>query len=103
MISESDWKKLKKIKAVALERFCGSALADFEEAIACRDESNHARYLRVYKLIHDYDERLALVFDGHSRSKASIQLMLLRKEGLVTDDELETLSEALQKSTDPYR
>jgi hypothetical protein len=32
-----------------------------------------------------------------------IQLMLLRQEGLVTNDELETLSEELKKSTEPSR
>lgn len=103
MISESDWKKFKKIKASALERFCASALADFEDAIACSDASNHARFLRLYELVQDHNKRLALLFDGLSRSRASMQLMLMRKEGLVTDDELGTLSEALRKSTDPYR
>jgi hypothetical protein len=103
MISESDWKKFKKIKESALERFCGAAMAEFEEAIANRDASNHARYLCLYKLVENYDKRIALLFNDHSRSKAMIQLMLLRQEGLVTNDELETLSEELKKSTEPSR
>ena len=103
MISESDWKKFKKIKATALERFCGAALEEFEDAIANRDTSNHARYLYLYKLVENYDKRIALLFNDHSRSKAIMQLILLRQEGLVTDDELGTLSEELKKSTDPSR
>jgi len=101
MISESDWKKFKRIKASALERFCGGAIEAFEQAIEDHEASNHARYLNLYKLVKDYDKRIALLFDDHSRSKAMIQLMLLRQEGLVTDAELATLSEELRKSTEP--
>ena len=71
--------------------------------IADRNASNHARYLYLYKLVENYDERIALLFNDHSRSKATIQLMLLRQEGLVTEDELGTISEELKKSTDPSR
>ena len=100
-ITESDWKKFKKIRESALERFCGAAMDDFEEAISNRDTSNHARYLYLYKLVEAYDKRIALLFNDYSRSKAMMQLMFLRQEGLVTNDELETLSEELMKSTQP--
>lgn len=103
MISESDWKKFKKIKDSALERFCGTAMDDFEEAIAKRDAPNHARYLYLYKLLENYDKRISLLFNDHSRSKAMMQLMLLRQEGLVTNEELDTLSEEMKKSTEPNR
>ncbi|HYW75602.1 MAG TPA: hypothetical protein VFA48_03130 [Gammaproteobacteria bacterium] len=101
MISESDWKKFKKIKESALERFCGGAMDECQEVLANRDASNHARYLYLYKLVVNYDKRIASLFNDHSRSKAMIQLMLLRQEGLVTNDELETLSEEFRKSTEP--
>ena len=100
-ITESDWKKFKKIRESALERFCGAAMDDFEEAISNRDTSNHARYLYLYKLVEAYDKRIALLFNDYSRSKAMMQLMFLRQEGLVTNDELETLSEELRKTTEP--
>ena len=100
-ITESDWKKFKKIRESALERFCGAAMDDFEEAISNRDTSNHARYLYLYKLVENYDKRIALLFNDYSSSKAMMQLMFLRQEGLVTNDELETLSEELRKTTKP--
>ena len=103
MISESDWKEFKKIKEAALERFCAAAIDAFEEAIADHNTSSHARYLNLYKLVKDYDKRIAFLFDAHSRSKAMIQLMLWRQEGIVTDAELESLSEELRKSTEPRR
>ncbi len=76
-------------------------MVEFEEAIVNRDASNHERYLYLYKLVENYDKRLALLFNDHSRSKAVIQLTLLRDEGLVTNDEVEALSEELKKSTEP--
>src|SRR3989304_133249 len=101
MMKESDWKKFKKVKELALERFCAEAMADFEEAIQKNDLSNHGRYLYLYKLVHNADKRLSLLFDGHSRSKAQLQLTLIRNEGLVENHELEGMSDELLKSTKP--
>jgi len=100
-MKESDWKKFKKIKEQALERFCADAMADFEEAIHQKDVSYHGRYLYLYKLVQNADKRLGLLFDAHSRSKAQIQLIFLRREGLVENQELEGMSADLLKATDP--
>lgn len=100
-MNESDWKRFKKIKELALERFCADAMADFEEAIQKEDLSNHERYLYLYKLVENADKRLSLLFDGHSRSKAQLQLTLIRCEGLVEDHVLEGLSDEFLKSTEP--
>lgn len=101
LMKESDWQIFKKIKELALERFCAEALADFEEAIAKDDLSNHERYLYLYKLVENSDKQLSILFDGHSRSKAQLQLALIRSEGLVEDHELGGLSDDLLKSTRP--
>ena len=100
-MKESDWKKFKKIKERALDRFCVHALADFEEAIQKEGRSNHERYLCLYKLVDNADERLGILFDQHSRSKAPLQLKLIRREGLVKDRELEGISDELLKFTEP--
>ena len=101
MIKESDWKIFKKAKERALERFCADAMNDFEEAIGKEDLSNHARYLYLYKLVENADKRLGLLFDGHSKSKAIVQLTLIRSEGLVEDHELEGMTHELLVSTAP--
>ena len=101
-MKESDWKKFKKIKERALERFCAEALAEFEEAIRQEGLSNHERYLSLYKLVQDTDKRLSALFDGHSRSRAEQQLFLMRCEGLVEDHELDGMSDEFLKSTEPY-
>jgi hypothetical protein len=81
-MKESDWKKFKLVKDLALERFCAVAMTDFEEVIKKENSSNHEKYLYLYKLVQITDKRLGLLFDGHSRSKAQVQLMFLRSEGL---------------------
>ena len=101
MMKESDWKKFKRIKELALERFCAAAMSNFKEAMQKDDLSNHDTYLNLYKLVEDADKRLSQLFDGHSRSKAQWQLTLIRSEGLVEDHELVGMSEELLKSTEP--
>ncbi len=102
MIKESDWKKFKKIKAAALNRFCGTILKDISEGLNDRDiPTNHARYLYLYKLIENYDEQIALLFNDHSRSKAIIQLIMLRQDGLVNESDIVGLSDELKEQTNP--
>ena len=101
MIKESDWKKFKNLKEAALERFCAEVLADSSRIIEQSGGSSHSKYLSLYKAIQDADKALASLFDYHSRSKATIQLMMLRTEGLIKEEELQNLSEEFRKSTEP--
>lgn len=100
-MKESDWKKFKKIREAALDRFCANALADFDATIHKPDTSNHDRYLDLYRKIHRVDKELSRLFDGNSRSMASLKLMYMRGEDLVTDEELEGLSDEFRESTKP--
>ncbi len=92
-MTESDWKEFKDIKEKALERFCDRALVEIKHAIDCENISSHDRYLKIYNLVENTDKRLATIFNGLSRSKATMQLLLIRNEGLVKEAELENLSE----------
>lgn len=100
-MKESDWKLFKKVKEIALERFCAEAMSDFEEAVQKEDTSNHEKYLNLYKLVENADKRMSLLFDGHSRSRAQLQLTLFRSEGLVENHGLEGMSDELLKATEP--
>ncbi|WP_043319736.1 hypothetical protein [Microbulbifer sp. HZ11] len=104
MISESDWKKFKKIKEAALERFCSRILKDVEDGLDSEKiDTSHGRYLYIYKLIENYDKQIGLLFNDHSRSKAVIQLMMLRGEGMVLAEELESLSAQIIEDTNPNK
>jgi len=100
-MKESDWKKFKKIKEQALDRFCAKALAEFEKTLHNADMTNHERYLHLYRLVDETDNRLGSLFNGHSRSSALIQLLLIRNEGLVDNHELEGMSDEFLESTTP--
>lgn len=98
---ESDWKTFKKIKEIAIEYFCEQSLAEFREAMDDENEHFHNRYLLNYKLVQKRDKRMALLFDGHSRSMASLQLLAIRSDGLADEELISKLSEDFRRETDP--
>lgn len=102
-MKESDWKIFKQIKERAIEKFCTQSLEEFEEAISDKDEHAHNRYLLLYKLVHNKDKKMQLIFDNHSRSKAPLQLIAIRGEGLADETLLGKLSEDFLQATDPKR
>ncbi len=100
-MNESDWKVFKKIKDKAIEQFCAQALHEFEEVISDKKEHVHHRYLHLYKLVENTDKRMALLFNDHSRSKATMQLVAIRGAGLADEGLLSKLSDELLEHTDP--
>ncbi|WP_226668835.1 hypothetical protein [Microbulbifer aggregans] len=96
MISEADWKKVKKIKEKALEVFCDRALSDIGEAISKDSSTRHGKFLYVYKMAETHHKRLALIFDDLRRSNARVHLALIVSEGLVSTEDFSSLSEELR-------
>src|SRR5215217_7055944 len=86
-ISERDWKLLRELKPIALERFCDRVLAELAGVAGARDKGSHERYLAAFDLIRRRDRDLADTFDGLRRSTALLQLAAMRSRGLVTDEE----------------
>ena len=102
-MKESDWKKFKKIKELAIEKYCTLALDESQKVISDQNEHIHNRYLLLYKLLQNRNKHMSLLFDGHSRSKAWIQLIAMRKEGLADETLLSELSEEFFNETDPEK
>ena len=46
---------------------------------------------------------MGLLFDGHSRSKASMQLIAIRGEALADESLIKDLSEEFREKTDPEK
>jgi hypothetical protein len=91
-ITERDWKLLRELKPIALERFCDRVLAELAGVAGARDKGSHDRYLTAFDLIHRRNEELANAFDGLRRSTALFQFAAMRSLGLVTDEELARFS-----------
>ena len=102
-MKESDWKLFKQIREKALDQFCEIALNEFREFMDDEKEHVHDRYLLNFKLVQNRDKQMALLFDGLSRSKATIQLIAIRGEGLADENLVEQLSDEFREKTDPNK
>jgi hypothetical protein len=92
-IAEADWKKFRHVHKLALDRFCQRVLDDVGRLTAESNKSNHERYLAIYALVRQRDSELASRFNDVRRSTALMMLTLLRKDGLITDEEFAQFSE----------
>lgn len=101
-MKESDWKIFKEIKEKARNKFCENALAEFREAMDNDSEHIHNRYLLNYKLVENRDKQMSLLFDDHRRSKAWLQLIAIRGEGLADERLVAKLSDEFQQKTNPH-
>jgi hypothetical protein len=88
-IEESDWRHLRDLKPVLLDRYCRKVLAEFEKIVSAHDDPAHPRYLAMYELIHDRDRALGDMFNDLRRSNAIFAIFLLRRNGVFTEDEFE--------------
>ena len=105
-IPEADWRQFKRIHPVLLERFCQDVLDDLAELLWAGDGTAHEKYLRIYKLIQDRDKDLGAAFDDFRRSTAVLQLAMMRRMGLLGDEELSGFSEDTQsiiRGVDSFR
>jgi len=100
-MKESDWKIFEQIKKRAIERFCQDAFVAIQEIMNDGKQPIHDRFNSVLKLVNRQDENLQLLFEGHSKSNATYQLMAIRGEGIADLELLELLSPEFLDSTDP--
>ncbi|WP_336148507.1 hypothetical protein [Alteromonas macleodii] len=96
MISEADWKHFKQVKADALDKCCQQVLDDVRKGIEDPELSNHAKYLYLYKLMENSDKRIANIFNYNARSKAMLQLALMKSDGLLEAKQISGFSDELQ-------
>ena len=101
-IAEADWKIFRELRAVALQRFCERVLADIGRIGSDSSKSSHERYLEIYRLIRARDEALARAFNNPRRSTAVFQLLALRDEDLLHEEEYLRFSEDLRRSIDHF-
>lgn len=99
-IAESDWKAFKRIRILALERFSQRVIDDCQRI--CRDESLTAyeKYGDLYQLLRERNREMSTAFDDLRRSTAALCLMLMRRHGLVTDEEVMEFSPDIQRATE---
>jgi hypothetical protein len=92
-IKETDWKCFRKLRELALERYCERALNDVRRTIDASNSTHYERYLKLWDLLRSRDKTIAIAFDDARRSQAIIQLANIVAEDLLTDAELNQFSE----------
>jgi hypothetical protein len=91
-IPESDWKLFRQLHPIALERFCERVLADIGQLASETGKRAHERYLAIYQLVRRRDKELADAFNDKRRSTARLQLVIICRHGLLTEEELARFS-----------
>jgi hypothetical protein len=86
-IPERDWRVLRDLRVLALERFCERVFREISEISSAADTSWHQRYGALFGLIERRDREIASAFDNASRSRAIIQLAEWHSLGLLTEEE----------------
>jgi hypothetical protein len=95
---ESDWKHLRAVHAVALERYCARVIQECRRVCGETDLTAHERYLRVFGLFQERDKELASAFDDLRRSRAALMLATLIRLDVVTAEELEKFSQGVREA-----
>ena len=62
-IKESDWKVFRRLRAIALYRFCERVLEEIRLAATDAKDGYHECYLKVYPLIETCDKTIVRTFD----------------------------------------
>jgi len=91
-INEPDWRVLRRVHPLALERFCERVLAEIDRVSRDGAKGHHARYLQIFRIIQQRDREIARLFDNPRRSHALTRLAQIRSQGLLTEDEFSSLS-----------
>jgi hypothetical protein len=102
-IAEADWKVLRRLHPLALERFCERVLAEIEQVTQNRTHDAHQHYLEIFRIVEQRDRNIARLFNDPRRSQALTMLTGIRSEGLLTDDEFSALSPETRNAIEMLR
>lgn len=96
-IPESDWKKFRRLREVALERFSDRILKEIASLASDPSSGPHPRYLEIYRLIHRRDREMARAFNDPRRSNALQHLSAMHALGLLEVGELDAFTDETRK------
>jgi hypothetical protein len=90
-IAEIDWKVLRRLHPLALERFSERVLAEIE-GVMHPGQSAHQRYLDIFEIVQQRGREMSRIFDDPKRSCALMMLAQIHVKGLLTEEEFQSLS-----------
>jgi hypothetical protein len=97
---ESDWKLLRQLHPLALDRFCQRVLSEVAQLASDAKANPHERYLAVLDFVNRRNDELADAFDDMRRSTATLRLARIRTHSLLTDEEFCRFSAATREAVE---
>jgi hypothetical protein len=91
-IPESDWKYLRTLKDEMLNTLCKRINNEASLIIADSLSSQHEKFLILFRHVMEKNEIIANCFDDWRRSNILLKLHMLRREKLLTDEQISRLS-----------
>lgn len=92
-IPEKDWMKIRALKETAINIACERIFYKINTLIESRGSENHKYYLKLWKVMEAEDKEIALMFDDLKRSTAIFELSMWKRNGILSDDDFEELTE----------
>ena len=96
--AERDWKHLRSVHGIALERFCTQVLDDAVAIVEDGGLSAHERYLQLFQLTQERNAAMATAFDDMRRSTGLQRLTAMIGLNLLTHDELAAFTPDVQET-----
>ena len=96
--SERDWKHLRTVHLIALERFCTRVLDDAAAIVQDGGLTAHDRYLQLFDLMRERDAEMAGAFDDMRRSTGLRRLIEMVGLNVITREELAGFSPSVQET-----
>ena len=99
-IKETDWRILRRVHTLALDRFCERVLGEIERAMRNGARSHHERYIDIFDLMQRRNRDMGRVFDDLRRSRALTMLAQMRSEELLTEEEFSSFSQETRSAVE---
>ena len=96
-IPERDWKKLRSLEDAALNIACERIFQNITKLIESRGAESHKYYLKFWKVLQEKDKEISLMFDDLKRSTAIFKLAMWKKNGILSGEDFEELTEETKK------
>jgi hypothetical protein len=97
-IPEADWRVFRSLHPIWIDRFCKRVNGELLRALSDDSRDAYEQYRAANKLMHERDEEIANAFNDFRRSTALFQIAIIRKLGVITDEELGRFSESTRAS-----
>lgn len=94
-IPERDWMVFKSLYDRAVERFLDRSMKEVE-ALVGSGKPAQKRFLEIQAKMREQAKDCDTIFNGFSRSRASMQILIFRRWELITDEEVQMFSEETQ-------